>query len=306
MKNYTVIIPHHNTPELLKRCVDSIPNRDDIQVIVIDDNSNPDIVDFENFPIKGRTNVEVIFNKIGKGAGHARNLGLDRAEGKWLFFVDADDYLLPGSFNTIDRYFNSQADIIYFGFDSIYSDSGLPAQRHKHFEKMLCRTANEPKGDRHEYIRFKHVVPSGKLIRKSTVDENRIRFDEVWYSNDVMFSVKTAWHAKEILIDETKVYVITVSKGSLTNRRNLNNFMSRYDVCLRHNAFVNSIDRPQFQMSVMYYYLNIAKYGFRPWWRATRMMIKYRNNPFIGMSNWIGTILKLRKKSNLKKGYQTN
>lgn len=306
MINYTIIIPHRNTPDLLKKCIDSIPDRDDIQVIVIDDNSNPDIVDFNNFPIRNRDNVEIIFNKIGKGAGYARNLGLIKAKGKWLFFVDADDYLLPGCFETIDKYLNSSADIIYFGLDSIYADSGEPAQRHRFIEGLIKRVMEESSDDRHENIRFKHVGPIGKLIRRTMVVDNNIKFDEVLYSNDVMFSVKTGWYANTILVDETKIYVVTISKGSLTNRINLNNFMSRYDVYLRHNSFVKSIHRPQYQMSTMYYYLNIMRYGIVPWWKATKMMIKYKNNPFIGIKNWIGTILKLRKGRVLNKRYQTD
>ena len=48
--NYSIIIPHKNIPQLLKRCLDSIPQRDDVQIIVVDDNSSSDIVDFANFP----------------------------------------------------------------------------------------------------------------------------------------------------------------------------------------------------------------------------------------------------------------
>lgn len=87
MINYTIIIPHHNTPDLLNKCIKSIPDRKDIQIIVIDDNSDPNIVNSETFHISERNNVEIIFNKIGKGAGHARNIGLDRAKGKWLFLL---------------------------------------------------------------------------------------------------------------------------------------------------------------------------------------------------------------------------
>lgn len=49
-KKYSVIIPHKNTPELLRRCLSSIPKRGDIQIIVIDDNSDLDKVDFYHFP----------------------------------------------------------------------------------------------------------------------------------------------------------------------------------------------------------------------------------------------------------------
>ena len=58
MINYTVIIPHKNIPELLQRCLDSIPERDDIQVIVVDDNSDESRVSFDHFPCWGGNDYE--------------------------------------------------------------------------------------------------------------------------------------------------------------------------------------------------------------------------------------------------------
>lgn len=89
---YSVIIPHKDIPCLLQRCLDSIPPRDDVQIIVVDDNSSPDIVDFAHFPGRDRTDVEILFTKEGGGAGYARNCGLAGAKGKWLVFADADDF----------------------------------------------------------------------------------------------------------------------------------------------------------------------------------------------------------------------
>ena len=42
MTNYSFVIPHHNSPTLLNRCLDSIPQREDIEIIVVDDNSDAD------------------------------------------------------------------------------------------------------------------------------------------------------------------------------------------------------------------------------------------------------------------------
>ena len=64
----SIIIPHYNTPSLLKRCIDSIPIREDIEVIIVDDNSDSNIVDFAHFPGHERTYTKVIFTKKGKGA----------------------------------------------------------------------------------------------------------------------------------------------------------------------------------------------------------------------------------------------
>lgn len=90
--NYTIIIPHKNIPDLLERCLHTIPTRDDLEVIIIDDNSDPDKVDLEHFRGSNRPDTTVIFDKSGKGAGHARNLGLKKALGEKLIFADADDY----------------------------------------------------------------------------------------------------------------------------------------------------------------------------------------------------------------------
>ena len=72
--NYSIIIPHKNTPDLLYRCINSIPQRKDLEIIIVDDNSSENIVDFDNFPGLNRENTTVIFNKAGKGAGNARNI----------------------------------------------------------------------------------------------------------------------------------------------------------------------------------------------------------------------------------------
>ena len=114
MYKFTIIIPHKNIPHLLQRCLYSIPKRDDLQVIIIDDNSDPEIVDFENFPGIGEDNIEVVFTKEDKGAGYARNIGLKFAKGEWLLFADADDFYNYCINDILDRHINSSCDIILF------------------------------------------------------------------------------------------------------------------------------------------------------------------------------------------------
>ena len=75
--DYTIIIPHKSIPNLLQRCLDSIPYRDDIQIIIVDDNSDPAVVDFAQFPGHDRPNTEIYFTKEGKGTSYARNFRLD-------------------------------------------------------------------------------------------------------------------------------------------------------------------------------------------------------------------------------------
>ena len=111
---YSIIIPHKNTPELLQFCLDSIPVRDDVQVIVIDDNSSSDKVDFNHFPLWKGMYYEYHLTKEGKGTGYAQNIGLEYAKGKWVIFVGADDYLLPSISEILDDEKDTDADIIFF------------------------------------------------------------------------------------------------------------------------------------------------------------------------------------------------
>lgn len=46
--HFTLIIPHKNVPDLLQRCIKSLPERNDMQVVIVDDNSDPEQVDFAN------------------------------------------------------------------------------------------------------------------------------------------------------------------------------------------------------------------------------------------------------------------
>ena len=89
--DYSIIIPHKNIPELLQRCLDSIPRRDDLEIIVVDNNSSPELVDFDHFPGMDRSDVVMVRDNESKGAGGARNTGVSIARGRWILFVDADD-----------------------------------------------------------------------------------------------------------------------------------------------------------------------------------------------------------------------
>ena len=106
MYNYSIIIPHKNCPDLLQRALDSIPEKDDIQVIIVDDNSDASRVDFKNFPGLNRKNTIVVFDKSGKGAGRARNIGLSKIDNNttWVTFLDADDFYSKDAKEIFENY----------------------------------------------------------------------------------------------------------------------------------------------------------------------------------------------------------
>ena len=212
---FTFIIPHYNIPKLLFRCANSIPLRDDVQVIVIDDCSPVTKELTESLEtLKEEKGVEVYYTTHGGSAGKARNIGLEHARGGWLIFADADDFFVPDISEIMDKYAQSDADIIYFNYKGVMSDDiSKPSSResdYSQFFENFERTHNE------DNFRFDYQTPWGKMIRRSFIEENHIRFDETRYSNDVMFAIKAGCLAKRILPVNKPLYVLTEREDSLS------------------------------------------------------------------------------------------
>lgn len=214
--NYSIIIPHKNCPQLLTRCLDSIPKREDLEIIVVDDNSDSDIVDFAHFPGYDRDGVQLIFTKEGKGAGYSRNVGLEHATGKWLLFFDADDFALPKFNEILDAIVDSNADIMFFRPKSVMSDNiEIESKRRgRLYNEIIDKYISS--GEDLE-LRTRWYVPWSKIISHSLVKEKNIRFDEIKYSNDEFFSIKIGCEARLVKAIDDFYYVVTEGENTLTS-----------------------------------------------------------------------------------------
>ena len=212
---YSVIIPHKNTPDLLQYCLDSIPTRDDVQVIVVDDDSDAEIVDFNHFPQWKGEHYECYFTKKGGGAGFAENFGIGYAKGKWLLFVGADDYLLPSANEIFDKEKGTDADMVFFRPMAVMlKDRSSFSKRADQYNDIIDRYFES--GDEME-LRCRFFSICGRLINFEMVKQKTILFDEIRYSNDNLFAVKIGISAKKIEVRDKSIYCITESDNSLTS-----------------------------------------------------------------------------------------
>ena len=238
MINYTIIIPHKNSQTTLAYVLSTIPLRDDVQVIVVDDNSDPREVDFEHFPQWDGEHYEYYLTKEGKGAGYARNVGLEHAKGKWVLFVDADDFLLPTIGEIMDREVNTEADIIYFRPKAV---------------KLSDRKTEDPRADRYNALiddyfrtgeelgmRIGFPTPWTKLIKRSLIESIDARFEEIRYSNDVHFSNLVGCAAKTICVRNESYYVVTRQEVSLTCGKGEGEAIIRADALMRACRMIRS------------------------------------------------------------------
>lgn len=243
MINFSIIIPHKNIPNLLKRCIDSIPERKDLELIIVDDKSNPSLVNFKEFPGLNRNNTHIIFSKKGKGAGYARNIGLKKARGKWIIFADADDCFIP----TINKIFHhlslSEADIVYFDICSKDNENLLSNNESKEHNKYI-KEGNAS-------IRFKIETPWGKAYKKDFIIQNGLCFEEIMCSNDTRFSVLGDFYAKNIEVLPIIGYCWMTRQKSLWHTKTVKSLRIRMKVMLRLYRFMMS--KKEFNLAELYH-----------------------------------------------------
>lgn len=260
MTNFSIIIPNRNNPELLSKCLDSIPKRDDIQIIVVDDNSDERLVDFNRYPGYDNPNVELVFSKEGKGAGYARNVGIKYAKGKWLVFCDSDDEIITDSFSRkLDEYLDSDADIIFFDVVVLDYETNEVLSANNPYQNII----RSKKKDREDFCRYKLLVPWGKIIKKTLVDSYRIEFDETPVANDAFFSLKTGYYAKTVVVDKTPIYKwFAKRKGSITSKTSKEFALQHFQCSIRRNAFMYSHNVGRHHDNLFLSFPNLIRNGF--------------------------------------------
>ena len=217
-KNLSIIVPHYNSPAYLCRLLDSIPMRDDIEIIVVDDRSTEKLEELEECKKKYESDniIFITSDSPNKGSGAARNVGIKIAKGKWMIFSDADDVFLEGFEDVLASYFETDNDIVYFPPTSI-KENGEKGDRHIEFANYVREYAANPEKYENELkIRYRYMPPWSKMMKTSFLNKNGLLFDERMCSEDVMFACRSAYSAKKVAASDTSVYCIIDNPGSIT------------------------------------------------------------------------------------------
>lgn len=110
----SIIIPVYNQEELIVRALDSIPVRDDIEVIVIDDGSTDDtwatLVEYHK---QTELNLILLYNEPNKGVAYTVNKGYDVAKGEYVVLLGSDDYFITEDFLKAFEQLDG-TDLVYF------------------------------------------------------------------------------------------------------------------------------------------------------------------------------------------------
>ena len=277
---YSIIIPFYNSASTIRRLIDSIPDCPFVEIIIVDDCSDSE----ESMRLRkiiSQLNKQILLlkSKINLGAGHARNLALELAQGKWLVFADSDDYFTPQFSEVLHKYENSREQIIYFNAISIMEPDGGYSHRHSQIEKWI-KEKNE------DDLRFAFHGPVCKLVKASLVKENNICFFESHAFNDALFSAKIGYYAQNIVIDQTPIYCITETPYSTTYTLSETILKSRIDAIKAVNSFFCSVGIKEYDMPIFPHLIYARKLGFKGFIKIFCQIIKMHINPFKGITEY--------------------
>lgn len=236
----SIITPHYNMPDTLCRLADSIPRKEWIEHIVVDDKSDTGskrLAETKEY-VTAKGSIWVDNTTVHKGTGICRDLGIQKAAGKWILIADADDFFIDGAADILHKYLDDEADVIYFAPASIKEGKKERSLRHVPYKRLVERFISHPGEESEMRLRYMYVLDLSKMIRRSMIIENDVRSSMSPVANDVMFSVLCAYHAKTVKASTETVYCITEHPGSLTTTKNVERFRMRIDIYIEQDRFL--------------------------------------------------------------------
>ena len=297
MIDFSVIIPQKNSIDTLTRLFATIPDSSNIEIIVADNSEVP--VTKEQIGINRE--YTLCWSSPKRFAGGARNEGMKHAHGKWLIFSDADDIFKEDAFETFASKKDSEAEVVYFGMDGVYPDTGERSSAGDLYTELVRNYLANPSDDTD--IRISFHSPCSKMVRRDYVERNGFQYDEVLANNDDYFGMLVGYNASKIEAVDKVVYTYIATRGSLMHKRSYEAIKARYEVILRKNRYLKQHGLRNKQGSVMLLVSQMVKMGVKPCFESIYYLLKYRQNPFIGCSNWLTTIKKRSKEEKKNKKY---
>ena len=213
MINFSIIIPHRNIPALLERLINSIPVRNDLEIIVVDDCSDANAID--QLRSIERHNLTLVLNQECHGAGYARNCALPLTKGEWVLFADSDDYFNSGFNDFLNEYTDSDADIIYFNANSVDTDTYKPSNRVDHLHEFI-EEYHKDKNKGELIMRYLFTEPWCKMVKREIIESHHIKFEETSIRNDVKYSYLVGHYAAKIIVDDRQLYCVTTRQNSVS------------------------------------------------------------------------------------------
>lgn len=237
---YSLIIPHYNDTKRLERLLRTIPtHREDLEVLVIDDCS-PVQSELEAMKLHWPM-VRWLSTQKNAGAGAARNVGLEHAQGDHILFADSDDEFILNAFDLFDKHVQSDVDLVYFLAEGVQESDGSKSNRTDGFNKLCMSYLTEKTPLTLEQLKIGHVIPTAKVYSHKFLKMAKVKFEETRVANDVAFNVLAALKAENIAVVALPVYRLYRRPQSLTASSKPEDFLERVKVSARLAAALKKL-----------------------------------------------------------------
>ena len=240
----SVIIPVYNAEKYLKKCIDSVlmQTYKNYEVLLVDDgskDSSPSICD--DYALQ-HTYVKV-FHKENGGASTARNRGIKEAKGKYIFFLDSDDWIREDTFEKlVVTAHKEEADLVFCEAQAIDEEKNIELNGNYEY-KSKYETGN-PYKIMENMMKNKefHIAIWMLLIDKSIFDNNNLLFKEGIIYEDMIISYQFYCLAKRAAHVNEKLYFRRHRADSvMTSKRTEKNLNSAATVYREVSAFMKSL-----------------------------------------------------------------
>jgi CDP-glycerol glycerophosphotransferase len=218
----SLILPAYKVQGYLRECLDSILDQGfgDLELIAVDDRSPDHCGEILDEYAARDPRVKVLHLAQNVGLGEARNAGLARATGEYVWFVDTDDTLTPGSLEKVARTLREQApDVLIVDFERTYP-IGRP--RRSRLRRTLAAAVGPNGADlqaRPGLIKSIHTVWN-KIVRRDLLAKLDLRFAPGWYE-DVSWTYPLLVGAERIYTLEEVCYAYRQRRqGAITRTVN--------------------------------------------------------------------------------------
>lgn len=279
----TVIVPVYNVERYLERCLNSIVtellrfNRSEL--ILIDDGStdkSPEICDLYS---EKYSFIKVI-HQVNKGLSAVRNIGISKAEGEYISFIDSDDYIQEGlythSFKQIEK---DSVDIYCFQCTHLFEGGDRNSIENIDIEnEVIKKYSTEQALKLIFYNNYIDVITCNKIIRKECFE--KVCYPEGKLYEDMFTTYKIIANAKSVLTSNLPFYVYCHRSGSIGTMAYNTNTLDLYRAAKETYDFTTDLygENATLKVGFLYWKIVVANIMIRAEYNDREYMFSVRSD----------------------------
>jgi glycosyltransferase involved in cell wall biosynthesis len=251
----SVIVPIYNVEKYLKRCIDSILDQEyeNFEIILVDDCSTDNSAMIaQAYALNHHAKCIFIKRERNGKLSAARNTGLKAATGKWITFVDSDDWVDKNYLDEMMKVAKADnADIVASSYYHAWENGRL--EEINPFGNLYTNSSHKEK----VALMRNHAVT--RLYRKQLIDDTELKFPErIWRAAEMGFTIPMISRTDKISILKKPLYYYYQRKSSNSNNNNTNIDLTFYDKAFE---YIHDYCRERFPAEIEYRAINEYMYG---------------------------------------------